>query len=471
MMAWKSRGMTRREFLRSGAAAGAGLAVWRAWRAWPTAMAAGKSSKDPGYKVRVKGGLVKSAEPDVLTVRATGPSPKILLKSTCGDGADMLRIRIENVRGNLLQLQGEDVRNRQNGEDFMLVEARLDPAHTTEIAAETNWHEAAGFHFAAISDTHLGDAESVPHFERVRGLINYLSPMFTVDAGDVIDVDEDEQWAAAEQEFAAVRTPMFTTIGNHDSYLSNKNYIKDYGALFSSYHVGDTQFLLLDNAQKYNTASLYMVSQGKREAQWDWLREQLEQPAARRMAFFHFPVFGNRSMLDEMYFQRDSAEARQREVDEMMALFAERGVGHILYGHIHSPHREERDGIVHLRLGGGGGSRASHTDDAEVSVAHVMVTDSGVQDVTLRLYFEPEQVTGLDMYRAPDTLPAGAPFRFFACGVGANDRRYAVEPTFSLDSGPGTLSPDGRYNPDAPGAVQISAAWEQHKVSKTFTVV
>ena len=457
--------INRREFLGKLAGAGAGLAA--AGLFTPLGMLE-TCAAGTGDKVKVTGGFARETAPGLLRVRALSLQPSFRIKFDSPADA-RLKVEIVNVWGERLKISGDGVGDETRGR--MKISFELQPRDNGTAAVETEYTPGAGgnFDFIAFSDTHLGDPEAEQHFASVLKHVNVRRPVFAADAGDIIDVDEPKQWDVFEEKQALFETPLFTTIGNHDSYISTKLYREHLGDLFYGFFAGGSQFLFLDNAQRYNNATLYMTD-GARNSQWDWLREQLALPAENRFVFFHFPVYGNRSMGDEMYMQTTPPEERNREIEEMIGLFRESGVDYLCFGHDHSPKREVRDGIVHLRLGGGGGSKASHTDDRNVNFAHIFVDEKGIRDYTVFTIFQDKEIEKIEFCEAPGRVAAGTQTPLIVHGLGGG-RYLALEPEISVVSGAAGKIEGNILKAVSPGRVELQAVYAGMKATHNIEIV
>ena len=297
---------------------------------------------------------------------------------------------------------------------------------------------------------------------------NLRAPLFAVNAGDNVDVDEPAQWRVFNARTAALSVPLFTTIGNHDSYVSTKLYRKNLGDLFYGFTVLDAQFLFLDNAQLHNNATLNMDGRDP-GAQWSWFEQQVRQPAVRRFAFFHFPMRGNRSMLEPMYTIGTPAEERLREVNRLMLAFRDAGVDAVYFGHIHSPERSEEHGVDLVRLGGGGGSRASQTQDRDVSFVHVFVDENEVRDYTVFLYGD-ENIERIEFCEMRAQIPAGSEEPVIVHGLCPDKRLVAVDADIRILSGPGRMQ-GSLYQARGPGRATIEASTGPHVVQCSVDVI
>lgn len=451
----------RREFLKGLAISGAGIAVGTFRPSFAHA-ADGKS-----YLVKTTGSFVKSREYEMLSVRALGLEPVIRLKSQT---SRTLRISINNVWSDRLTFFGPSIEAMEVSGRTVRMDVYL-PAGE-EVVLESSMKLLPGeiLNFCAFSDTHLGVPEAEEHFSRVQKYVNMRMPHFVVDAGDIIDFDDAKQWQVFAEKDAGLKMPLFSTIGNHDSYLSNKLYEEYLGDLFHGFSFNGSQFLFLDNAQKFNNATLVMDG-NKPMAQWEWLEEKLKQEADNRFVFFHFPVFGVRSMLDPMYVKDSNLEARTVEVSKMVDLFKTSGVKHVCYGHLHSAYREEKDGITYQRLGGGGGSKASHTDDKNVNFSHFFIDENGVRCYTTNLYVDDAKIKAISFCELPEKVHVGSKIPLIVhAETGSEFKYFGLDVPVSIKSGTAADIKDGKLHARWAGKITLSAAYKGYEVSRTVKI-
>jgi predicted phosphodiesterase len=442
--------MTRREFLKGLAAAGAGVAAGMA--AWPF----GTVRASEEIKMSARGAFVRQRGEGFARVRATSLEPGFRIQGGAS-GLDGFRVELTNVRAGRLSFSGKGVETEEIRESEGIVVLRADASQPGGAVLETGHNPAPGerLNFIAFSDTHLGADGATEQFALVRRQVNLRKPVFIVNAGDNVDVDEPAQWNVFEAETAKLEAPLFTTIGNHDSYLSTKLYRERMGNLYYAVNYGDTQVLMLDNAQKHNDATLRMDGPNPDE-QWNWLEEQLALPAAHRFVFFHFPVYGNRSMLDPMYIRNTTLEEREKEVERMIGMFRGAGAEYVCFGHKHSARREVMEGITHIQLGGGG-APPDRTGERDLNFVHFFVDEKGARDYTVHIHAEPEEIKRIEFCELRETLPVGAKEPIIVHGV-AGDRLVAVEPEFRILSGPGLIEDGCVFTADAPGRAVIGCS-------------
>ncbi len=326
--------------------------------------------------------------------------------------------------------------------------------------------QANKFNFIVLGDTHLGSKMAEEPFQEIVKQINYRMPSFVINTGDNIDVDEPNQWKIFNELTSKIKVPFFTAIGNHDSYISNRLYLKNRGPLYYSFDYGNSHFIILDNAQNTNNATLYIYPQKKSE-QWDWLVKDINSNAIHKFVFFHFPVFGKRSMLDPQYNPFTSQEERKTEVEKMIKLFKENGVKYVCFGHIHDYKREEIDGIIHLRSGGGGGSETSKTVKENIHFVHFFVDDKSIKDIAVFIYGE---FSKLEFVNPINKLTVGDKHHFIVDGVVStpntatdskvilnSGKHIATIPKFSVDGLIGEISPEGIFEAKKRGKGKIIA--------------
>lgn len=442
----------RREFLRTMAIGGAGLAG--AGVLPRSVLAAAPSNKK--VLAKLSGAFIRERTADGFVARALSLEPSFRIKT---ETDELVKIQLRNVWAERLSFDGAEVESvSDNGRTVTLL-AKSPAGKGAEIISRYAPPPGEVLNFTAISDTHLGDPLAEEHFARVTEHINLRLPDFVADAGDIIDVDEEKQWRIFNEREGLLKPPLFTTIGNHDSYISTKLYTENLGDLFHGFENRGAQFLFLDNAQRTNDATLNMDS-GDPMAQWNWLEKKLALPAESRFAFFHFPTFGDRSMQDKMYVRGGDIEKRIKEIDKMTAMFKKSGLGYVCFGHLHNPRRDIVDGIVYQRLGGGGGSLASHTSDENVNFTHYFIQGKDVRYYTTHLYADNSDMKRIEFCELPATMRVGASARVIVHGVSKTPGKYyGLKADVAITGGPSATLKDGILTASAPGAIQLDAKY------------
>src|SRR3982751_2872029 len=77
------------------------------------------------------------------------------------------------------------------------------------------------FHFAHVSDTHIGSTNAEEDLVRtVHSINNDTSLSFVIISGDITDVGSDEELQRAKQILDSLNKPWYIVPGNHDSNWS-----------------------------------------------------------------------------------------------------------------------------------------------------------------------------------------------------------------------------------------------------------
>jgi Icc protein len=196
------------------------------------------------------------------------------------------------------------------------------------------------FRFAVVGDR-TGEAQPGV-YERVWREVDRVHPDFVINAGDVIegqnDATADAEWRAARAIWQRYRYPLFFTPGNHDiwSATSERLYEKYTGRPpFYSFNYQDAHFTVLDNSRSENLS----------DAQMKFLEQDLEQNREHnpKFVFFHRPAL----WLIPLKFQSGEFALHQLAHKYRVAV--------VVSGHTHQFLRLERDGVVYLNAGSSGG--------------------------------------------------------------------------------------------------------------------
>jgi 3',5'-cyclic AMP phosphodiesterase CpdA len=206
--------------------------------------------------------------------------------------------------------------------------------------------------FAVISDTHLGQTETV--------FITFLKAFDAQDinllfhTGDAIyNPGSDAQWKKFFELVGPDRT-IHIAPGNHDindrrSLTAFERNVRE--RPYHSVSLGDTQFILLCTEFPDEAARIA----GK---QLEWLRDELEKPFRFRFIFLHRPLFptafGKGYCLDRYPEDRDG----------LHRLFVKAGVSVVFAGHEHLYKRIAKDGITYVTGGGAGAQLIAFTEES-----------------------------------------------------------------------------------------------------------
>lgn len=148
------------------------------------------------------------------------------------------------------------------------------------------------YSFGAISDVHLGVADSESDFTRA---LKYLAPPlvdFTCICGDLANSGNDTQWARYKELVNAnAKTPIYAVTGNHDTYTYNDDtgsHIEAYTGkpLYYTVEQGNDVFIMLGIKSE---GDLFTA------AELQWFYETLEANRNKRCFVFQhcFTAYGN----------------------------------------------------------------------------------------------------------------------------------------------------------------------------------
>lgn len=314
------------------------------------------------------------------------------------------------------------------------------------------------FSFIVCSDNHMGHEGADKVFREILKQAELRGVDFVVNCGDLVEKGNFKEWKDLRRALEEFSLPFFPTVGNHDSFFTNKYYLKYMGSLYYSFDYGDCHFLILDNAQLVNNATLYLEP-GQKGEQWDWLKSDLKKSRKRyKFVFMHFPMYGRRSMLDPQYIKNATWEKREREVGELNNLFIKAGVDYVFNGHIHNWTRTIRDGIVRIRCGGAGGE----TDPKNFHFIQVFVKKDKVID---EVVFLNGKIFELNISPKRYKFKVGETQQYIANGISKDGDLIALRPIWELKGDIGKLTPSGVFKATKKGRGKIIASSGDFKTS------
>ena len=194
---------------------------------------------------------------------------------------------------------------------------------------------------AVYGDTRTGNAVH----KKIAGLIEAAHPRVVFHTGDLVPKGNDaDGWADFKSITKSLRASasFYAVLGNHEaggesvftSLFSNPGNGRWY-----SEDVGGIRFIMLD----------YLSPLGKEDLQYKWLDGELKAPAGGNKFTV---VIVHKPLLSTGYHGHEKWES----AGDLGKLFRERGVALVIAGHDHDYERLEKDGLVQLVTGGGGGA-------------------------------------------------------------------------------------------------------------------
>ena len=162
-------------------------------------------------------------------------------------------------------------------------------------------------------------------FNELIERINRENASFAVDDGDIVMEGGKLYYESFLKQAEKFNKPLLTVIGNHEIYGGGRGYYYDiFGPYYYSFSVGESLFIMLDNANEHYVDPWQM----------EWLEEQLKagQNYTYRFVFMHVPLYDPRVPMDEQpgHSMKNMSNAR-----ELNALFDRYNVSMLFCGHIH----------------------------------------------------------------------------------------------------------------------------------------
>lgn len=220
------------------------------------------------------------------------------------------------------------------------------------------------FSFAVFGD----NKNSVKTFDTLISELNRDDIMFSVDDGDLVYDGEDEKFRFFLNQIKELNKPLLTVFGNHEAREKGRAVYYDiFGPFYYSFSVGDTYFIVLDDANERDLD----------EEQFAWLRNELRisQDYRNRFVFMHVPLYDPRKGDSQPGHSLEDLDFAKKLND----LFDENDVTMLFVSHIHAYYRGIWGKTPYIVTGGGGAELAgSDPDHYFYHYIKVTVTDSEV---------------------------------------------------------------------------------------------
>lgn len=197
---------------------------------------------------------------------------------------------------------------------------------------------AFAFSFAVFGDNQGNDellSELITSWNRDQSLD------FIVNLGDFTVHGKKTEYQSFLKKTALLKVPMRYVQGNHDGVAGGwRNFEKLIGPAYYAFDHDDCRFIVLNNAFRESFDP----------AQFKWLKSQLAAARGKKIfVFMHKPVF------DPSEIYNDYVMSGRAVTEELTKLFSKYKVRYVFAGHIHGYAKSERDGVVYMVSGGGGG--------------------------------------------------------------------------------------------------------------------
>lgn len=221
------------------------------------------------------------------------------------------------------------------------------------------------FSFAIFGD----NKNSSTTFNTLIDEVNRDDILFACDDGDLVFDGDKEKFAWFLDQAERFQAPLLTAIGNHELYENGRaNYYDIFGPFYYSFSVGDSYFMVLDDADE----------QGLDPFQMEWFRGQLDASQAYRYRFviMHVPLYDPRDSGTALGHSLLNPEAAR----ELNNLFDQAGVTMVFSSHIHGYLNGTWGNTPYIITGGAGAELYGGGDMGEdfYHYVKVKVSESGV---------------------------------------------------------------------------------------------
>jgi hypothetical protein len=166
--------------------------------------------------------------------------------------------------------------------------------------------------------------------------------LFTMGLGDFVSHGRRSEYRYFfEQLEDNLKLPMLPVIGNHETHGEDRKLYEElFGMLYYSFQIGNSYFIVIDNADRGEIGLSQKI----------WLGKELQKATAyeHRFVFMHYPLYNPLSETHQPF-------ASQKSTDGLMFLFKEYKVDHIFAAHIHGSFSGQWQNIPFSITGGAGG--------------------------------------------------------------------------------------------------------------------
>ncbi len=226
------------------------------------------------------------------------------------------------------------------------------------------------FSFIVFGD----NKNSITTFNELIDRVNKENVSFAIDVGDLVFNGEKEYFSLFINQIRRLNKPLLTAIGNHELYDRGRaNYYDIFGRFYYSFSVGNSYFIVLDDANEENIDIWQM----------NWLKNELQKSMnyKYRFIFMHVPLYDPREGKQPGHSLKNVTLA-----DELNDLFDKYNVTMLFCSHIHAYYRGIWNRTPYI-ITGGAGAELEGTDPNHYFHHYIKVdvSDNGVRYHVVRL--------------------------------------------------------------------------------------
>ncbi|NOX97811.1 MAG: metallophosphoesterase [Nitrospirae bacterium] len=195
------------------------------------------------------------------------------------------------------------------------------------------------FSFAVFAD----NKNSITTFKNLINKLNKEDVSFAIDVGDLVYDGEKEKFRFFINQIKKLNKPLLTVVGNHDIREDGRtNYYEIFGRFYYSFTVGNSYFIVLDDADENDLDPWQMV----------WLKNELKksQDYKYRFVFMHVPLYDPR----KGEHKRGHSLKNLAFAKKLNALFDQDDVTMLFVSHIHGYYRGIWGKTPYIITGGAG---------------------------------------------------------------------------------------------------------------------
>jgi len=205
---------------------------------------------------------------------------------------------------------------------------------------------------------------------------------FAVDIGDIVYDGRRRKYAwfvkTVQENF---NKPLLTLIGNHETIDHGREvYTQLFGPYYYTFKIGNTVFIMLDNANEKNFDAW----------QYEWLTKQLlsaRNANNQILVFFHVPLFDPRGG------KKHHCLSDRKNALKLQELFKKYNINHIFCSHIHGYFAGTWDGVPYTITGGAGAELAGEPDN-EHYFYHYLKVNINNKKINIKICKIPTPKTG-----------------------------------------------------------------------------
>ena len=218
------------------------------------------------------------------------------------------------------------------------------------------------YSFAVLGD----NKNSIKTFDILKESLDREDILFSMDVGDLVFDGEEVKYRLFVNQILGLKAPMLTALGNHDVEAGGlENYERVFGQRYYSFTLGDSYFIVLDDAD----------GKAVDDTQMRWFEKELRkgEKYRHRFVFMHVPPFrGLRNMLMPM----EEFLADRKDADEMKRLCVRYVVDFVFGSHMHTFDYDLWPWGVNYVITGGGGAELWDVDRYRDMHHYIKVTVS-----------------------------------------------------------------------------------------------